>query len=420
VVNLDHPSFNRLMRLASSSYRPQGGELGPVKLHGELEWAPAEAKIRDLDLDIGGMTATGDLRLQFAARPSLTASLMLGDVVMDKFLPVRQTAFLEDASPGNLRPGVMLAQAGTRPPTLQRWSKAPLDLSFLKLFDADVSLGGKSLVWAALRLGEPEAKLALKDAVLSVPQLSGRLFGGAFVASGALNVEAQPSVDIKATLTGADFKELLASSGSSRLEGSFDTQTDLATAGTSPFDLISGLNGAASLKARDGVINGINVPAVNQRINQIRGLGDLATLLRAATSGATAFSSLDGNFKVTNGVAVSRDLHLVADGGEGEGTTIFDFPNWTMASRTDLRLTGVQGSPPVGITLRGPMDQPNWDIDFNAITRSLGTRAIERMVNPPPAPPTPSQSNGAPSGSAQSAAPQPLQPQDILRNLFKR
>ncbi len=397
VINLDHPSFNRLMRLASSTYRPQGGELGPVQLHGEVEWAAADATVKNLAVDIGGMTATGDLRLQLAARPLLTANLMLGDVVIDKFLPVRQTAFLEDAAPGGLRPGVMLAQAGTRPPTIQHWSKTPLDLDFLKLFDADVAIGGKSLVWATLRLGDPQMKLTLKDAVLTVPQLSGHLFGGALTASGSLNAEAQPSLDIKAAVTGADFKELLASSGTSRLEGGFDTQADLTTTGTSPFDLISGLNGAASLKGHDGVINGINVPAVNQRINQIKGLGDLASLLHAATSGATPFSSLDGTFKVTDGVAVSRDLHLVAEGGEGDGTAIFDFPNWSMVSRTDLHLTGVQGSPPVGITLKGPMDQPNWDIDFNAITRSLGTRAIERLVNPPLAP---SQGSAAQSGAA--------------------
>jgi uncharacterized protein involved in outer membrane biogenesis len=418
VVNLDHPSFNRLMRLVSSSYRPQGGELGPVKLHGEMEWAPAPAAavaVKNLAVDVGGMTATGDLRLRLAARPMLTANLTLGDVVIDKFLPVRQTAFLEDAAPSSLKPGVMLAQAGARPAALQHWSKAPLDLDFLRLFDADVAVGGNSLVWANLRLGDPQVRLALKDAVLNMPQLSGRLFGGTLAASGALSAAAQPSLDIKANLTGADFKQTLASSGISRLEGSFDTQADFTTAGASPFDLISGLNGTALLKGRDGVINGINVPAVNQHINQIKGLGDLATLFRAATSGSTPFSSLDGTFKVTNGVAVSSDLHLVAEGGEGNGTTIFDLPNWTMVSRTDLHLTGVQGSPPIGITLKGSMDQPNWDVDFNAITRSIGTRAIERLANPPPAP---SQGSAAPSGG--TMAPQPLQPQDILRNLLKR
>ena len=420
-VNLQHPSFNRLMRLVSASYRPQGGELGAVNLSGTMDWAPDTATIKDLALDVGGMTAAGDLKLQLAARPRLTANLTLGDLVIDKFLPVRQTALLEDAVPRRLMPGVMLAQAGGTRPTagLQHWSKTPLDLDFLRLFDADVTLGGKSLVWATWRLADPEVKLALKDAVLTLPQLSGHLFGGALEASAALRLEPQPSLDIKAKLAGADLKEALTSN---RLDGRFDTEADLATAGASPFELISALNGTALLKSGGGSINGINVPAINQRINQVKGLGDLGTLLRAATSGSTAYSSLDGTFKVTNGVAVSRDLHLVADGGEGNGTAIFDLPNWSMVSRTDLALTGVQGSPPIGITLKGPIDQPNWDVDFNAITRALGTRAIERLLQPQ----QPAQSQGSAatgsSGDGQSAAPQasqPLQPQDILKNLLK-
>lgn len=423
-VKLQHPSFNRLMRLVSASYRPQGGELGAVSLSGTMDWTPDSATIKDLALDVGGMTAAGDVNLKLAARPLLTANLTLGDLVIDKFLPVRQTAFLEDAVPRRLMPGVMLAQAGGTRPTagLQHWSKTPLDLDFLRLFDADVTLGGKSLVWATWRLADPQVKLALKDAVLTLPQLSGQLFGGALDASAALKLQPQPSLDIKAKLAGADLKEALTSN---RLDGKFDTEADLATAGASPFELISALNGTALLKSGGGSINGINVPAINQRINQVKGLGDLGTLLRAATSGSTAYSSLDGTFKVTNGVAVSRDLHLVADGGEGNGTAIFDLPNWSMVSRTDLALTGVQGSPPIGITLKGPIDQPNWDVDFNAITRALGTRAIERLLQPQqPAPSQGSAATGS-SGGGQSAAPQasqpvqPVQPQDILKNLLK-
>ena len=411
-ITLEHPSFNRLMRLVSATYRPQGGELGAVNLQGDLEWAPDGATVKHLALDVGGMAAAGDLRLRFAPRPFLTAALTVGDLVIDKFLPVRQTAFLEDSPSGPLRPGVMLAQAGTRPPAvppIQRWSKTPVDLDFLRLFDADVTLGGKSVTWASWHLTDPQAKLSLKDAVLTVPQLSGQLYGGTLAASATLKLDPQTSLEINANLGGADFKEAL---GSNRLDGKFDSEANLATAGSSPFDLVSALNGTASLKSRDGTINGINVPAINQRIDQVKGLGDLATLLRAATGGSTSYSSLDGTFKVTNGVAVSRDLHLVADGGEGSGTAIFDLPNWSMVSRTDLSLTGVQGAPPIGITLKGPIDQPNWDVDFNAITRALGSRAIDRLIAPQPAPPQ--ESGGGSSGPAHSVT-----PQDILKNLLK-
>jgi hypothetical protein len=45
-ANLEHPSFNRLMRLVSSRYRPQGGELGPVTFDGTLEWSAGGVAMR--------------------------------------------------------------------------------------------------------------------------------------------------------------------------------------------------------------------------------------------------------------------------------------------------------------------------------------------------------------------------------------
>jgi hypothetical protein len=52
---------------------------------------------------------------------------------------------------------------------------------------------------------------------------------------------------------------------------------------------------------------------------------------------------------------------------------IVDFPNWTLQSRTDIRLTGVEGAPPLGIQLRGSLDQPDLAIDLSALTKALGS-----------------------------------------------
>src|SRR5579859_7402492 len=55
-ANLEHPSFNRLMRLASARYRPQGGELGPVKFDGTVEWSRGSAVMRKFTAVIGGVS----------------------------------------------------------------------------------------------------------------------------------------------------------------------------------------------------------------------------------------------------------------------------------------------------------------------------------------------------------------------------
>src|SRR5262249_52926782 len=105
-ASLQHPSFNRLVRLASPSYRPRGGELGPVKLAGRRAWTPAGIEAKELALGVGDMTLGGDLQIQLGQRPVLTGTLKLGDLALDKFLPARQAASLNDALPDPLRPGV--------------------------------------------------------------------------------------------------------------------------------------------------------------------------------------------------------------------------------------------------------------------------------------------------------------------------
>jgi uncharacterized protein involved in outer membrane biogenesis len=417
-ASLEHPSFNRLMRLASARYRPQGGELGPVKFYGRLEWSPTSAVMRNFTLDVGGLNIDGDLQLALAGRPMLTAKLALNDLAIDKFMPARQTASLDDPAP-RLKPGVMLAQAG--PAALrasgERWSRAPIELDFLRPIDAEVTLAGKSLSWASWRIDEPQVKLALKESVLGVTRLSGRLFGGALAASGSVDASAIPRFRLAAQLAGADFKQALASAGVARLEGSFDFDASLATAGASPQELVSRLDGTASLRSRDGTIDGVNIPAVNQRLTQVKGLGDLAALLHVATSGSTRFSKLDGTFKLTDGVARSEDLHLVAEGGDGSGTAMVDLPNWMAFSRTDVRMMGVPGTPPLGVTLKGPLEQPDWSLDFGAIVRAFGAHAVDRLLGPQPA--APEQSGAAQPAPAQGDPAKSPKAKDLLRNLLK-
>jgi hypothetical protein len=417
-ANLEHPSFNRLIRLVSARYRPQGGELGPVKFDGTLEWSPGSVAMQKFTAAVGDVSVEGGLQVVLGNRPMLTATLALNDLAIDKFMPARQTASLDEPAQ-HLKPGVMPAQAGSLPARAasERWSTAPIALDFLGPIDADLSLNGKSLSWASWRIEDPQVKLALKDSVLGISRVSGRLFGGALAASGSIDASGSPRFRLAAQLAGADFKQALASAGSRRLEGSFDLDASLAAAGANPQELISRLDGTASLRGRDGTIDGVNIPAVNQRLTQIKGLGDLGSLLRVATNGSTPFTKLEASFRLADGIARSDDLHLVAEGGDGTGTATVNLPNWTVLSRTDIRMTAVPGSPPLGVALKGPLDQPDWSLDFSAIMRAFASHAVERLLGSQPG--SPDQGGAAQPEPAQGDPAKPPKPKDILRNLLK-
>ena len=419
-ASLEHPSFNRLMHLASARYRPQGGELGPVKFEGTLEWSPNSAVMRQFTAAVGGTNVDGGVQIALGSRPLVTATLTLDELAIDKFMPARQTASL-DVPERQLAPGIMLAQAGAAVPRAgaDRWSRAPIELDFLNPFDADVTVAAKGLSWANWRIEDPRVKLALKDSVLGVSRLSGRLFGGALAASGSLEASATPRLRVAAQLAGADFRQALAPAGTSRLEGSFDLDASLSAAGVSPQELISHLDGTVSLRGRDGTIDGVNVPAVNQRLTQVKGLGDLGSLLKTATSGSTRFSKLEGSFKLADGIARSDDLHLVVEGGDGRGNATLDLPDWNLFSRTDVRMMGVPGTPPLGVTLKGPIEQPDWGLDFSAIVRAFATRAVDRLLGPQADAPEQSGATPAEPGT-QGDQPKRVKPKDILRDLLKK
>jgi uncharacterized protein involved in outer membrane biogenesis len=415
-VSLQHPSFNRLMRLALPNYRPQGGELGAVRFEAGLEWAPTRIELRDIDLKIADMTLAGDLRVTLGTRPAITGDLLLGDLALDRFLPARLTASLDPGSRDGPA-GVILAQAGSSAPRIavERWSRAPLDLSFLRSLDAQLTVGGRSLAWGRWRLGTPHAKLALKDAVLDATELSGQFFGGTLSASVTINAAGTPNLDMKLRLEQAELAQLTSSSGVSRIQGKVDVQSVLHTTGSSSADFINHLSGTAEIRGGDGRIEGIDLPAINQRIGTLKGLGDLGGLLRAGAAGSTGFSVLEGNFTIKDGVARSEDLRLVADGGEGNGTLTLDLPGWSLSSRNEIRLTGISGAPPLGLNLAGPLEQPNWSLDLAALSKTLADRLLDRATQPG----TDQAGSPAPAGSDTGDGTGHLKPRDILRNLFK-
>jgi len=415
-VNLQHPSFNRLVRLVLPNYRPQGGELGAVRLDAGLEWGPARVELSDIALKVADMSLGGDLHVDFGSLPVLTGNLLLGDLALDRFLPARLAASLDE---GVTPSGVMVAQSGNGVPrvVVERWSRAPFDLGFLKLMDAQLTIGGRSFAWGRWSLSAPHAKLTLKNATLEVTELSGKLFGGTLDAGATVNAAERPTVDVKLRLDQADFGQILSRSGSNRIHGKVDLQSDLHLIGSSPAELIAHASGAAMIHGKDGSIDGIDLPAINQRIAAIKGLGDLGGLLRAGSAGDTVFSQLDGDFTIRDGVARSENLHLVADGGEGTGILTLDLPGWTMVSRNQIRLTGIPDAPPLGLNVQGPLDGPNWSLDIGALSKMLGERLLDHALQPS------SDQNGAAgqtSDPAASPAPQRLKSKDILRDLLRR
>ncbi len=392
-IDIDHPSFEALMHGISPTYRPAGGDLGPLKFTGQLTGAAGHFAIDRLALDIGPSTAEGKLAVDLgAARPHLTGDLRIGDWAIDRLLTARQSAAVEEGvrRAGSL-PGIILAQAGAGAAAAPAsWSREPIDLALLSLADADLTLSGSSLAYGRWRVDQPALAVMLKDGTLAVKQLTGRLFGGSIEADGDVAAAATPTLHATLKLRDADLKQaFMNEAGFGTIEGRFDIDASLAGEGRSPADMIARLSGEATLRGRDGRVSGIDLAVVNDRLRSPDLPADLLALIRSGAGGRTRFSDLAGTFRVADGVARSNDLRVTADGAEGQATAIFDLPRWTIASRIEFRWTGIAVVPPLVLRLEGPIDAPREVFEVNPLQHFLGQRQ-HAPVDPPVTGPAPS------------------------------
>ncbi|HEX7970288.1 MAG TPA: AsmA-like C-terminal region-containing protein, partial [Stellaceae bacterium] len=375
-VAIEHPSFAGLVRNFSPGYRPAGGDPGAFRLAGRVTGAPPHFSVDRLTLAIGESTLDGKVDVALGGvRPLLTADVKIGDWAIDRLLGSRQTAMLGAAGRhAALLPGVLLAQARAASPA-NSWSHEPIDLAVLTLADIDLGLTGRSLADGGWRVDQPALTATVKDGALAVKRLTGSVLGGSIDASGSVDGAAMPAFRSRLMLRDADLKQALAdAAGVAIVDGRFDVDASIAGEGRSPADMVSHLAGDATLHAHDGAVSGIDLAAVNARLSAPDRPADLLGLIRSGAGGRTAFSALQGSFHLADGVARSDDIRLVADGGEGKASASFNLPQWTLASRIELRPIGVQDAPPLVLRLEGPIDQPNEVFEINALEQFLEKR----------------------------------------------
>jgi hypothetical protein len=409
-VELSHPETARLIAALAPSYKPAAGTLGPLAATARIALGAGETRLSEIDASVGRTGLKGDLALSTGGpRPKLAGELAFTTLPLDRFLPARQAAL--SGTPA-LPPGFLFAQAGAGAPRggeSPRWSREKLDLSALGLVDADLKLSGDALSYGKWELAKPDIALHLKDAVLGIERLAGGIFGGSVKLDGEVSGAAAPAMKLAVQLRDADLKDALrVAAGVDRVDGRADLDVAMHTAGASQAELVSHLDGDGKLDTRDGVITGIDLKAISDRLKDLGRVTDLLDLARTGTRGETRFSRLSGTFKAQDGVLRSDDLRLQVEAAEGEATAMVDLPRWMVQSRVAFRLTEHPGAPPLAMTLDGPLDNPRKVFDINALQGFLTQRLLGGRGAAPPS------DSGAPPASSE-----PQKPERVLRDLLK-
>ena len=430
-LQVNHPDMTQLLRTLGVDYRPAAVNLGAVRTLADIAGQTGRITISRIEGALGPVNYVGDAAADFTGpRPRIDARLNTGEILADLFLPVSNGA--TGGSTGSAGAGQSPAQGGNR------WSQDPIDLTALQSFDGRLELNARGLIYGDYVLQEPTLVAALEDGTLTVDPLSANLFEGQSAIRVTAVADRVARIGVALSLDSANIEQALqASAGLDRVTGRFNMRGEFTTTGQSQFDLVNNLDGNLSFAAQDGVVRGIDLPSLSQRLGNLNQALDFADLLlRTFEGGETRYTAFQGTFQVEDGVARSTDLTATLDAAAGTGTAVVDLPRWRLDMRTSARLTDHPESPDVGLDLNGPLDNPQRNLRTQALeqylTQRVGTTLIRKLLKDDDGGPTttqpapaaaPSQDSRIPALPGQGTTTEETKPatgEDLVKGILRR
>ncbi|HLO77950.1 MAG TPA: AsmA family protein, partial [Magnetospirillum sp.] len=376
-------SLGQAIRALGGSH-PQGG--GPVALDARLTGDQRALDIGGLSLRLANTSVTGQGHVDLSgARPSVTADLSADSLNLDTLLGAQRTGVLLPGGP-LLPPTLIPAPQAVQPVAAvgagaSPFSREPLELSALNAFDARLSLRAQTVSAGKWRLDTMAAQAAVQGGTATVERLTGKLLGGDLSASLKLSAAATPALSGQIVVSGADLGAAkLAGAGLAVTEGRMDAEARFSTTGRSSQDMAARLDGDGKLLVRNGILEGFDLPAVNQQMTNLRNIGSLLGLVQAGLSGGrTPFSQLAGTFRADNGIVTSRDLRLDAAGGGAGADALVNLPEWSTRTNIAFHLANAPQTP-LGVRLEGPLENPRKVVDVNAIQQYMVSKGLGRAL----------------------------------------
>ena len=376
-VNAGHKDMVAFLKGLGVRYDPALTNLGGFGLSASLNGTPANVQVPDLKAFAGPAVLEGTLAWRSdGPRPFVEAKLNANEIIVDLFLP-------PDRSVAPTRGGASTGQRGGAPAAgNQRWSQEPIDLAALGMVDADIDLAARGLVFRQYPFVEPRLQLALKDGQLDISQLTGRLFQGTVDLTARLDSRPGPALALDVRLDGADIQEAMRTAvGLDQVTGTLAFDGSFRTAGTSQWDLVNALNGQAKVNAVNGVVRGIDMRRLSDRLAKLNEVPDYLDLIAGSFSGGeTAYSAMAGTWQIENGVASTRDTQADLEAAKATLNGRAMLPAWQMDMLAELRLTEHPQAPPAGVRLIGPLDQPQRDLKTQALEGYLAQRVGQEVL----------------------------------------
>jgi hypothetical protein len=323
-----------------------GGTIGALELAADAQILSGHASLSNVVARLDGDRLDGAIKLGDAG-----GRLSLSGTLAGKELDL-----------GRLWDGLDLGGTGLAPD-----HASPIDFAAWTAHDVDLRISVDAARFKSARLDDVATYLLVKKGRFEAGLLRAGAYGGsakgrllALSAPGGIDVKLQAGFDkVNLAKAAADLPNL------ARLSGVAALQIALDGVGESQDRIIASLNGKAGFNARQGELGGYSFAEMLRRIERSPRL-----VLRDWRQGKTAFDSAVLNLAVTNGIAAVTEAQMTGAGYRLGLSGIASLP----ANRFDLAavLSAASGPLQLGFTLRGPLDNPSFELDTDATPRLGG------------------------------------------------
>ena len=263
---------------------------------------------------------------------------------------------------------------------------------------------------------------------MTVREFGGGLFGGRIAGTGRLDAIGTPALEMAMTVENADIRKATqAVSNKAQVSGVLDYETQLSSRGASEFDLVSALRGTGQFRIHDGLVVGVNLPAVSDRLKKLDGALDFLKLAqRAMSGGETPIDELSGTYTIADGVLRSDDMALKSKVAAGKTNVVVNLPPQEIDARSRFWLSEHPNSPPIGVRHVGPLANPRTVLDVEKLQAYVLQRVVQRgILRQFDADKKPKAAPVAPITQGESTKPNPLpsldklKPRDALNGILK-
>lgn len=297
--------------------------------------------LRNIAVDLGGNSLTGQADLALNGTPRITANLRTGALDLSA-LSDEATETGSSGSP---------TTAG-----LEGWSQQEINADWLAAFDGDIALSAESIHLGQLALGATRAVLRNDRARMVVDLQDMSAYGGKVVGEFVMNNRSGLSVGGKLTAQGVQMRDLLEdTAGVTRFTGDGTAEVSFLGSGQSVNAIMRSLSGAGVLTMGRGTIAGIDLDAL---------LGSVD-----AKGGSTVFDSVEATFDIAQGILRNDDLLMLLPNfnatGAGQvnlGARTLDYTVMPKA----LRVNASRGGLAVPVRIMGPWADPEIKADLRA------------------------------------------------------